>query len=474
MKPIKRHRIFVEDRERRQFAATNTLRITNLCCLLFLGIVTVATAPSGAQSLDDSRWLSLGVQGRFDDVAVMILSRSGDLYVGGNFARQMGVEADAIAEWTGSSWSALGSGLRGQFGDEGFFGPRVTGLALDGGGSLYVGGDFGTAGGITANGIVKWDGHAWSALAPGISELGPLICDTNGILFASGSVRTAYNVLTMGVARQNGGSWSLLGAGMNSWVNALALDRSGNLYAGGSFSIAGGVNANCVAKWNGQAWSPLGSGMDGYVRALAFDSNGDLYAGGAFTIAGGVSATNVAKWNGSTWSAVGAGLNDYVTSLACDGFGNLFAGGGFTAAGQVTASHIAKWNGRAWFALGSGTDRWVGTLIIEESGNLYVGGSFNKAGTNVSPGLARYLLREPAYNRLSLQSLGTGTNLITFLGTPGENYALDMVNSLRPPLNWTPLRTNTAATADAVSAGYLILTNAIASPQAYYRLRHVP
>src|SRR5690606_5540191 len=35
------------------------------------------------------------------------------LYVGGNFARAGGVEATRVAQWDGSSWSAVGSGTSG-------------------------------------------------------------------------------------------------------------------------------------------------------------------------------------------------------------------------------------------------------------------------------------------------------------------------------------------------------------------------
>ena len=58
---------------------------------------------------------------------------------------------------------------------------------MDGSGNLYAGGDFTTAGGVSANCVAKWDGSAWRAL----------------------------------------------GSGLNSVVRALAVDGSGNLYAGG-------------------------------------------------------------------------------------------------------------------------------------------------------------------------------------------------------------------------------------------------
>src|ERR1019366_1944816 len=98
----------------------------------------------------------------------------------------------------------------------------VGAVAVDGSGNVYIGGSFMLLGTVTANGIAKWDGHAWSAL----------------------------------------------GSGMSSGVLALAVSGT-NLYAGGFFGAAGGVQANGIAKWDGHVWSPLGSGMDGFVWALA-------------------------------------------------------------------------------------------------------------------------------------------------------------------------------------------------------------
>ena len=64
--------------------------------------------------------------------------------------------------WNGYEWSALGSGM-----DDG-----VGSLAVDSNGYLYAGGDFATAGGVTANHIARWDGFAWSALGSGTGKRG--------------------------------------------------------------------------------------------------------------------------------------------------------------------------------------------------------------------------------------------------------------------------------------------------------------
>jgi len=104
-----------------------------------------------------------------------------------------------------ANWSALGSGVNSQ----------VLSLALSGS-NLFAGGDFNTAGGVSANYIAKW----------------------------------------------NGSSWSVLGSGLDAPVYAVAVSGN-NVYAGGDFSMAGGLSANAVAQWDGSSWSSLDSGISG-------------------------------------------------------------------------------------------------------------------------------------------------------------------------------------------------------------------
>ncbi len=93
--------------------------------------------------------------------AVRALAVSGsDVYVGGWFQDAGGIpEADYVARWNGSSWSALGGS-----GGNGALNGGVTALAVSGG-DVYVGGFFTDAGGIPeADRVARWDGSSWSAL----------------------------------------------------------------------------------------------------------------------------------------------------------------------------------------------------------------------------------------------------------------------------------------------------------------------
>jgi len=299
-------------------------------------------------------------------LAIAFHPTTGDMYIGGDFTSVAGVaNTSRIAKYsfTTNSWSALGSGMDGS----------IIALAFDSSGNLYAGGGFNTAGGVTVNYIVKWNGSAWSALGSGVgSGVYAIAIDSSGNLYAGGNFTTAGGVSANYIAKWNGSAWSALGSGVGATVRALAIDSSGNLYAGGDFTSP----ASYIAKWNGSAWSALGSGMSSFVNALAFDSSGNLYAGGSFTTAGGVTVNRIAKWNGSAWSALGSGVSSSVYALAFDSSVNLYAGGSFSTAGGVTVNRIAKWNGSAWSALGSGMNNTVRALKFNSNNDLTIGGDF--------------------------------------------------------------------------------------------------
>ena len=285
---------------------------------------------------DGSTWSSLGTG--VNNVVQALAWDGTNLYAGGYFTTAGGVTVNRIAKWnsTSNTWSALGTGTNG----------TVFALAWDGTNhTLYAGGNFTTAGGVTVNLIAKWDGSTWSALGTGMSGnyINSLAWDGTN-LYASGYFATAGGVTVNHIAKWNGNAWSALGTGMNNDVYALAWDgTTNNLYVGGQFNTAGGAtNTMDIAKWHEStgggdlsAWSALGTGITGiYTGALAWDGT-NLYVGGDFTTAGGVANTKcIAKWNSTTnvWSALGTGLNYKANALALVGT-KLYAVGAFTLAG---------------------------------------------------------------------------------------------------------------------------------------------
>jgi hypothetical protein len=363
------------------------------------------------------------------------------LYAGGQFVRAAGVQVDGIARWDGTAWSAVGGGVS--------TGGRVAALAVyddDGAGpnlpALYAGGWFTTAGGVPTGCVAQWDGTAWSALGTGIpgwyvEALTSFDADGPGpnlpVLVAGGTFWSAGGVLVHHVAQWNGSSWSALGTGfgdetLNPVVVALAVydsDADGplpsQLYAGGFFTSSGGVPVHGIARWDGNTWCDMGGvtgGMYPGVFAFAvFDDDGAgpnlpaLYVGGWFTTAGGVAANYIAKWDGTSWSALGEGVNDEVWDLVVfddDGPGPrppaLYVGGYFTTAGGLPANSLARWDGSSWEPVGGGvsgaSEAWgrgiEALAAFDDDGpgphlpTLFVGGTFTIAGSQPSENIAAW------------------------------------------------------------------------------------
>lgn len=304
-----------------------------------------------------------------------------------------------------SAWQPLGTGLN----------SAVRSIVIDSSNNLYVGGDFTTAGGTTANYIAKWNGSAWSAVGTGTD--------------------------------------------LDLYVNALAINGT-DLYVGGSFSTFGGAVGDYIQKWNGSTWSAMDVGTDGDVNALAVDStNNILYVGGAFTAIGlAASAANrVAKWDlvGNAWSATS--FNDTnpfntVNSLALDGVGNLYAGGIFITVGGISAKKIARWDGSAWFALGSATgtgipvngvnstsSNGINAIVVKSVtdygspyyySDLFIGGSFSKIANSSAP-TANNVAEWNGWNSSFLiNGSFTGSVLTSVLDTSSNNGVNSRVNAL--------------------------------------------
>jgi hypothetical protein len=301
-----------------------------------------------------------------------------NVYVGGDFNSIGGISANRIAHWDGSKWQALGSGL-----DDGI----VYAIAVRGS-DIFVGGTFTTAGGVRVNRMAKWDGRAWSALGHGVAGCTNPYCSPTiyaiavdaGSVYVGGQFSGAGDVSARAIARWNGTSWASLGSGIRSGsrdgiVMSLAVNE-GNVYAGGMFTNAGQSSANNIARWVGNAWSALGDGIRGdreTVRSIAISGN-NLYAVGAFSTAGGATAHNVAKWNGSTWSSLEVEAEKEVWAIAVRGTNIYLSGNSFRIPTGATVKGLVRWNSKGWSGLGDGIPLRPITAIGVTAGDVYVVG----------------------------------------------------------------------------------------------------
>jgi len=265
-------------------------------------------------------WDPLGPpMGSFSDdtfaLAVFDEGAGDRLFAAGDFTSIGGVQVRDIARWNGTQWTALGGGLTGG-------GTFNEGAALavynDGSGeALYVGGRFLQAGGVNANHIARWDGSSWSALGQGIDGLStlaaPLInamCVWNSpsgqVLVVTGYLDTAGGQPANCIATWDGSSWSALGSGLEGAslpagfaVAAFDADGTGEkLYVAGRFDTAGGIACDGLAVWDGTSWSaPTDLVGDAYSFGTFDDGDGRaLFMGGSFSIVDGKASTNIARF----------------------------------------------------------------------------------------------------------------------------------------------------------------------------------
>ncbi|HSA33201.1 MAG TPA: hypothetical protein P5077_05690, partial [bacterium] len=154
--------------------------------LAMIGLMLVCVSGVAHAAPGDERWVSMNPEIPGTDGVIEVMVQQGDyLYIGGSFSVVKNIAANNIAylHVPSGTWSALGNGISGS----------VEALAVDENGTVYAGGQFTMAGGVTANHVAKWDGTEWSVLGTGIGEASDgypqvhaLALDENGDLYLGG------------------------------------------------------------------------------------------------------------------------------------------------------------------------------------------------------------------------------------------------------------------------------------------------
>jgi len=190
----------------------------------------------------------------------------GTLYAGGQFINMAGIpQADHVAAYDGT-WHAMGTGPSTGGGAVDDYVRSIASNGTD----VFIGTDSVNVAGIAqADHVARWNGSAWSALganAAGTDGWFP----TSAFIYAlaakgsqvvvTGSFQNAGgNPLADNIASFDGTAWSPLGSngsGNGPWIgNGLAVAIVGNdVYAGGNFTSAGGDGlASYIARFTPHA-----------------------------------------------------------------------------------------------------------------------------------------------------------------------------------------------------------------------------
>ncbi len=269
------------------------------------------------------------------------------------FSSAGGQVANLIAQWNGTSWQGLGTGIV-SANPAYYQAPYVSSLMLYNG-NLIAAGNFQIAGGITSNNIALWNGSTWKSMGGG-TDLGyagehtvNALAVYNGNLIVGGQFQTIGGASVPFLAQWNGSVWSSLGGRCNSQVSGFTV-YNGNLIVQGAFDTIGGIPANRIAEWNGSSWSPLSVSF--------FYSNPQVYNGSLYFNYSNDST--IGKWSGTgngtpigtsldtkeRWNSPGA---HSIMCPLCVYNGNLIVGGWFTSVNGVSCNNnIAQWNGTSW------------------------------------------------------------------------------------------------------------------------------
>ena len=316
--------------------------------------------------------VGLGSNHRARAIAVHDDGSGPAIFVGGLFESVEGIVVKRIAKWDGQTWSALGAGIT----SANSYVAVIAEFDDGAGTALYVGGEFGSAGGVQAKSVARWDGRKWSALAGGL--------ELTGSTYAGARAMCTYD------------------------------DGSGEvLCVGGSFDSANGQPVKNMARWNGAAWSGVGAGLTGVnggvvtLEVLQKGATSELYAGGHFSHTPShptVGLAGLARWDpaaadwriahpGNPWPWEDPPVSDMVAGDAGEGESLYVVGGlrgaltAYSGGPPLPSWYALRYDGNEWRRMARGFDHTTMDLAVFDDATrqkLCVAGDFLMAPGEVS------------------------------------------------------------------------------------------
>lgn len=299
------------------------------------------------------------------------------------------------------------------------FSGSVTGIAVQGDGSIVVGGNFSSANGFNRGNIARVNASGVLDAAygdgPGFNDVVRAVTlQADGLALVGGLFTQYEGQLVPRIARLNAdgtldASFNATGAntGPNSSVRAIAVQGDGNVLIGGFFTTFSNdgltvFTANRIARLNGAdgTFDPsfnAGAGADDSVEAVAVQGDGLVVIGGAFNTYNNSARSRIARLNPDgtlDGTFVTPFFNAPVRALAIQPDGKILVAGDFAVSSNgVTSRGITRLNANgsidATFAPGVGANNNVQTLALQANGSVVIGGDFTTVNNAAAVHVAR-------------------------------------------------------------------------------------
>jgi hypothetical protein len=345
---------------------------------------------------DGAKWHPFGAKARVFEVGdrggevgtyVNALAVVGDsVFLGGHFQTiQFGtntqdlssfVVVHNVVEWNSATdeWGWVGTGQKPGVTTDGFsgYGTDVYALAIVGN-SLFLGGSFNQAGGISATGgLARWDfaGSQWVSIDGSLGGIDDdrvrALAPAGADLIVAGKFTSAGVAATRFIARfdTTTNKWKTLGSGL-TWYNDRYLEPysvlaiPSGIYVAGDFDQAGGKASMGFARWTGELGAPnLTPGQGGAVQAPGVKATFPAGAVGENSVATLAVTAKPAAALPKGWGGL-YGLRAAVTTMSGKQLGATakaytlqatFTDAQLAAAGikDATTLQLVAWDGTAW------------------------------------------------------------------------------------------------------------------------------
>ena len=329
-----------------------------------------------------------------------------------------------VFEYSGGSWSQLGSDIDGEANNDqsGYW----QGLSINADGTRIAVGSWQNDGGGTDAGhvrIYEYSGGSWSQLGSDIDGGGNNYNFGYSVSLDSDGSHVIVGVPNKGdkgqveIYQYLGGSWSQVGSDIDNNTFYDGFGASVDIDSDGDRIVVGAPQNNGyytdpgyvrVFEYSGGSWSQMGSditgegGDDFFGSAVSINSNGDKIVVGAQNNDGTTSNAGhvrVFAWNGSSWNKANSdidgesGNDNFGYSVSMNSAGNIIASGAYGNDGtasnaghaRVYGTFSAKITGDAGFRMLSSpvSGQVLGNLLTNAWTQGMTGADITSDNTNV-------------------------------------------------------------------------------------------